>query len=112
STRKARRRRHVGRLASGGSGPVHAAALAAELGAETAVVPPLAGLFSSAGLLFARAEFHDVRFCRVDARNPDISRLRGLEAEMRAHLESRMGDGEGPREWMRSADVRYRGQNW
>ena len=54
-------------LAYGGSGPVHAAALAAELGARTAIVPPLAGLFSAAGLLYARAEFHDVRFCRVSA---------------------------------------------
>jgi N-methylhydantoinase A len=51
-------------LAYGGSGPVHAAALAAELGVRTAIVPPLAGLFSAAGLLFARTERHDVRFCR------------------------------------------------
>ena len=36
-------------LAYGGSGPVHAAALAAELGVRTAIVPPLAGLFSAAG---------------------------------------------------------------
>src|SRR5207248_2676641 len=58
-------------LAYGGSGPVHAAALAAELGVKTAIVPALAGLFSAAGLLFARTERHDVRFCKVSARDGD-----------------------------------------
>jgi len=98
-------------VAYGGAGPIHAAALAADLGVRTAIVPPLAGLFSSVGLLFARTEFHDVRFCRVDARSPDIEQLAQLEAEMRADLEERV-EGLGDVEWLRSADVRYRGQNW
>jgi N-methylhydantoinase A/oxoprolinase/acetone carboxylase beta subunit/N-methylhydantoinase B/oxoprolinase/acetone carboxylase alpha subunit len=94
-------------LAYGGSGPLHAAALAAELGVETAIVPPLAGLFSAAGLLFARTERHDVRFCKVSARGGDASELDRLEAEMRAAL-----DGDDVVAWQRVADVRYRGQNW
>jgi N-methylhydantoinase B/oxoprolinase/acetone carboxylase alpha subunit len=94
-------------LAYGGSGPVHAAALAAELGVETAIVPPLAGLFSAAGLLFARPERHDVRFCKVPARDGDASELDRLEAEMRAAL-----DRDDVVEWQRVADVRYRGQSW
>src|SRR5205823_36699 len=94
-------------LAYGGSGPVHAAALAAELGVKTAIVPPLAGLFSAAGLLFARTERHDVRFCKVKARDGDPAELRRLDAEMRAAL-----DGDDVVEWQRVADVRYRGQNW
>ena len=98
-------------LAYGGSGPIHVAALAAELGVRTAVVPPLAGLFSAAGLLLARAEFHDVRFCRVDGRDPDTEALEALDAEMRTYLEKQIGDG-GAVEWLRGADVRYRGQNW
>ena len=98
-------------VAYGGAGPIHAAALGAELGVRTAVVPPLAGLFSSVGLLFARTEFHDVRFCSVDARTGDLSLLARLEAEMRAALEERVA-GLGEVEWLRSADVRYRGQNW
>ncbi|MGI8420729.1 MAG: hydantoinase B/oxoprolinase family protein [Gaiellaceae bacterium] len=89
-------------IAYGGSGPVHAAALAAELGVRTAIVPPLAGLFSAAGLLVARAECHDVRFCRIDARSPDLDELRRLDAELRS----------AAGEWQRSADVRYRGQSW
>jgi N-methylhydantoinase A/oxoprolinase/acetone carboxylase beta subunit/N-methylhydantoinase B/oxoprolinase/acetone carboxylase alpha subunit len=97
-------------VAYGGSGPVHAAALAAELGARTALVPPLAGLFSAAGLLFARPEYHDVRFCRVSAREPDLDRLQRLDGEMRADLGARIGSS--PVEWRRVADVRYRGQSW
>ena len=73
-------------------GPVHAAALAAELGVRTAIVPPLAGLFSAAGLLFARAEFHDVRFCRVSAREPDLGVLERLDDEMRAGARRRDRD--------------------
>ena len=98
-------------FAYGGSGPVHAAALAAELGVKTAIVPPLAGLFSAAGLLFARAEFHDVRFCRIDARAPDFDLLEALDAEMRERLGEQIA-GRGATEWLRTADVRYRGQNW
>ena len=94
-------------LAYGGSGPVHAAALAAQLGVRTAVVPPLAGLFSAAGLLFARTERHDVRFCKVSARNGDPGELERLDGEMRAAI-----DGDDVVAWQRVADVRYRGQNW
>jgi N-methylhydantoinase B/oxoprolinase/acetone carboxylase alpha subunit len=107
STEKGRDPADFALIAYGGSGPVHAAALAAELGVTTAVVPPLAGLFSAAGLLFARAERHDVRFCKVGARDGDVDELRGYEAEMRAAIAT----GEEV-EWQRVADVRYRGQNW
>ena len=58
---------------------------------RTAIVPPLAGLFSAAGLLYARAERHDVRFCRVAARDGDVEELRRLEDEMRESLATRRG---------------------
>jgi 5-oxoprolinase (ATP-hydrolysing)/N-methylhydantoinase A len=111
STERGRDPREFALVAYGGAGPVHAAALAADLGVRTAIVPPLAGVFSSVGLLFARTEFHDVRFCRVDARSGDVEQLVLLEAEMRADLADRVA-GLGEVEWLRSADVRYRGQNW
>ena len=97
-------------VAYGGSGPVHAAALAAELGVRTAIVPPLAGLFSAAGLLFARAEYHDVRFCRVSAREIDLETLRLLDASMREHLSGLIAGAAS--EWQRVVDMRYRGQSW
>jgi N-methylhydantoinase B/oxoprolinase/acetone carboxylase alpha subunit len=98
-------------IAYGGSGPVHAAGLAAELGIQRILVPPVAGGFSAAGLLFARPEFHDVRFCRVNARAGDVSELLALEHEMRSALRGRIGQGDEIT-WRRSADVRYRGQSW
>lgn len=98
-------------VAYGGSGPVHAAGLAEELGIDTVLVPPMAGGFSAAGLLFARPEFHEVRFCRVNARAGDASTLRELDAEMRAALLARAGD-QAPVEFERTADVRYQGQSW
>ena len=83
SSEKGRDPREFALVAYGGSGPVHAAGLAAELGVRTVVVPPLAGLFSAAGLLFARTEFHDVRFCHVAADasgRRDAARARGRDA--------------------------------
>src|SRR5207244_6055550 len=50
---------------------------------------------------------HDVRFCKLSARDGDPAELRRLDAEMRAAL-----DGDDVVEWQRVADVRYRGQNW
>jgi N-methylhydantoinase A/oxoprolinase/acetone carboxylase beta subunit/N-methylhydantoinase B/oxoprolinase/acetone carboxylase alpha subunit len=111
STEKGRDPNDFVLLAYGGSGGIHAAALAAQLGVRTAIVPPLAGLFSAAGLLSARAEFHDVRVCRVDARAPDLALLGAIDAELRARLGARIGEAE-PFEWLRTADLRYRGQNW
>ena len=87
STEKGRDPADFALLAYGGSGPVHAAALAAELGVGTAIVPPLAGLFSAAGLLFARAEYHDVRFCRVErARARPRRAARGSTPRCATHL--------------------------
>ena len=111
SSEKGRDPKDFALVAYGGSGPIHAAGLAAELGVRTVLVPPLAGLFSAAGLLFARSEFHDVRFCQVDARDADLSLLRSLEKSMRDSLAESIGRGEAE-EWLRSADLRYRGQSW
>lgn len=100
-------------LAYGGSGPIHAAGLADELGIHTAVVPPLAGLFSAVGLLFARVEYNDVRYCRLDAKSPDHGSIAALEAEMRQSLSAKLrGTAEARMEWHRSADLRYKGQSW
>jgi N-methylhydantoinase A/oxoprolinase/acetone carboxylase beta subunit/N-methylhydantoinase B/oxoprolinase/acetone carboxylase alpha subunit len=111
STEKGRDPADFALIAYGGSGPVHAAGLAAELGIDTVLVPPVAGGFSAAGLLFARPEFHDVRFCRIDVRAGDAAELVGLDQEMRTGLLVGLrGDEEVT--WRRSADVRYRGQSW
>lgn len=111
SSEKGRDPRDFALMAYGGSGPIHAATLAGELGITTVLVPPVAGLFSATGLLFARQEFHDVRFCRIDAASGDVDEVRALDAEMRDGLRSLIGEGVAL-EWQRSADVRYNGQSW
>jgi N-methylhydantoinase A/oxoprolinase/acetone carboxylase beta subunit/N-methylhydantoinase B/oxoprolinase/acetone carboxylase alpha subunit len=111
SSERGRDPRDFALIAYGGAGPIHAAALADELGIETVLVPPLAGLFSAAGLLFARTEFHDVRFCEVDARGGDVGALSALDRELREALTAQIGDIRAV-EWQRSADARYVGQSW
>ena len=77
SSEKGRDPRDFALIAYGGAGPVHAAGLAEELGCQTVLVPALAGLFSSLGLLFARPEFHDVFPCHLDARRSTRPRSTG-----------------------------------
>jgi len=98
-------------MAYGGAGPVHAAGLATALKVGTVLVPPMAGFFSAVGLLYARQEFHDVRTCQLDARNVEPQTVAALYDEMQVNLES-SSSKEGHFAWLRTADVRYKGQSW
>jgi N-methylhydantoinase A len=111
SSEKGRDPREFTLLAYGGSGPIHAAGLAEELGLATVLVPPLAGLFSAIGLLFARPEFHDVRPCHLDARSADPAAVERLYAEMEAGLRGALSHLPEI-EWSRTAELRYEGQSW
>jgi N-methylhydantoinase A len=104
SSEKGRDPREFALIAYGGAGPVHAVGLAEELGCSTVLVPALAGLFSSLGLLFARPEFHDVHTCHLDAGAVDAAELEAIFVRLRAGL-----DGI---EFVRSAELRYGGQTW
>ncbi len=106
SSEKGRDPREFALIAYGGAGPVHAVGLAEELGCATVLVPALAGLFSSLGLLFARPEYHDVHTCHLDARSLEPRRAE----EAFAALERRLGLAGV--EWVRSAELRYDGQSW
>jgi N-methylhydantoinase A len=99
----------------GGAGPLHAAAIADELGMGTVVVPPLPGNFSALGLLIADVRRDFVR-TRVSATaNTTIT-------DLRAALEYLMRDGQAeltsagfPPERQRyaaSLDMRYVGQSF
>ncbi|HZG35295.1 MAG TPA: hydantoinase/oxoprolinase family protein, partial [Gaiellaceae bacterium] len=109
SSEKGRDPRDFALIAYGGAGPVHACGLAEELGCTTVVVPALAGLFSSLGLLYARPEFHDVHTCHLDARTTPVAELEAVYAELRRRLEPKVG---AETEWVRSAELRYGGQTW
>ena len=110
SSEKGRDPRELALVAYGGSGPIHAAGLAEELGVRTVLVPALAGLLSSLGLLFARPEHHDVRTCRLDARDTPPAKVEAVYAELEQGLAAAVGGG--PVEWVRSAELRYEGQSW
>lgn len=101
-------------IAFGGSGPVHAAGVARELGVRRILVPPQPGVFSAVGLLQARLEFHAKRtFLRRTAS------LRREELEEQLSIlegEARMGIGESLQytrfafdAW---AEMRYVGQGF
>ena len=108
SSEKGRDPREFALIAYGGSGPVHACGLAEELGCSTVLVPALAGLYSSLGLLFARPEFHDVHPCHLDARTVPPSELTSILDRLRARIAPSL---EGA-EWVPSVELRYGGQSW
>ena len=102
-------------LAFGGAGPLHAGALARELGIRSVVVPPSPGLLCALGLL--------VEDLRTDAVRTHVSRLDGetlprldklfaeMEAEALAWLERERVPA-GRRSLERWLDMRYVGQNY
>ena len=111
SSEKGRDPRDFALVAYGGAGPIHAVGLAEELGVTTVLVPPLAGLFSAIGLLFARPEFHDVRPCQLDAGSADPRAVEALYADMGASLRDKLHHL-AEVEWVRTAELRYEGQSW
>jgi N-methylhydantoinase A len=102
-------------VAFGGAGPVHANALAKELGIPTVLVPPSPGIASALGMLSTdiRHEFVATRRLRLDALTPTA--LEALFADFATEGEARLArDGVPPsdRRMQRSADLRYHGQSF
>ena len=90
STHRGRDPREFALVAFGGSGPIHAAHLAEELGTNRVIVPPVPGVFSAVGLLASGLEHHDVRSCSLadETLNPtEISkRVREMRTAMLKQL--------------------------
>ena len=82
STERGRDPRSFTLMAFGGSGPIHAAGLARELGISRVIVPPLPGLFSALGLLCSGIEHHDVRSCLLSGSELTAGALQDIRAEM------------------------------
>ena len=100
-------------IAFGGAGPVHAVALAEELGIPEVIIPPAPGAFSALGLVatdlkrdYARTLYADLGSVAPE-RVADI--FATMEASGAAMLEA-AGVPEERRALVRSADVRYRRQ--
>jgi len=100
-------------VAAGGGGPMHAAALAAELLVKRLVVPPYSGVFSAWGMSLAapRVDLVQTWIVRTSSVEPGAidECLARLEDEAAAAL---LGQGVDPSVLRcdRSADIRYRGQ--
>ena len=100
-------------FAIGGNGPVHAASLAEALRIRRIIVPPVAGLFSALGLLFADIEHRYVTafYRRLDeATASDINRAAGPLLAEATELLAEEGFGEEARDLSVAADIKYVGQ--
>ncbi|MEM6622081.1 MAG: hydantoinase/oxoprolinase family protein [Pseudomonadota bacterium] len=101
--------------AFGGAGPLHAAALAEELGMGHVLCPPIPGAFSALGLVTTDLKRDYVRtfYARADQATPDAlaQAFADLEAEGTAML-SRAGVPEARRHLARTVDARYTRQSY
>jgi len=99
-------------IAFGGAGPMHAVALAEEIGLPRVLVPRHPGNFSALGLLASDIKHDDVR-TRVGLLRERASLLEDLFVEMEAAARRQLDvEGFGPEteRLHRSLDLRYRGQ--
>ena len=97
-------------VVGGGAGPVHAAAVAVDLGMREVIVPRQSGVFCAVGMLFADLKHDLVRSYRAAGEQLDPERWRGLFTAM-ADEGRRTLVSEGARpeevEVRYSADLRY-----
>ncbi|MGI8311380.1 hydantoinase/oxoprolinase family protein [Saccharopolyspora hattusasensis] len=96
-------------VAYGGAGPLHATALARELGCPAVVVPPAPGVLSALGLLLAPPRFEASRTVLVDAREDLSQAWSELSTEARRELEKQGVTTEIS--LSKVADMRYAGQS-
>jgi N-methylhydantoinase A len=96
-------------VAYGGAGPLHATALARELGCRAVVVPPAPGVLSALGLLLAPARYEASRTVMAPADDDLSGAWQALEAQARGELQRQGVAGEIT--VSRVADARYAGQS-
>ena len=102
-------------LAFGGAGPLHAGALARELGIGTVMVPPGPGLLCALGLLVEDLRSDAVRTCVARLDDDTVDRLDGLFKDMEADASAWLDREAVPAErraLARWLDMRYAGQNY
>ena len=102
-------------VAFGGGGPLHAADLARELGAQNVVIPIMPGVTSALGLLVADLRYDVSATVRRSLASPDLGALSTVYADLEAQaLEQMARDGvdHGAVQLHRSADIRYARQSW
>ena len=112
STERGRDPRDFALVPFGGAGPLHAAAVAAELGIRRILVPPNAGVLSAYGLLASDVVSYDTLTQRLAVVAGTAQAVRERFAEMRRSAEAgfrELGIA-GPLRHEYSLDMRYVGQ--
>ena len=102
-------------VAFGGAGPMFACEVASQLGIETVIVPPAAGLLSSMGLLIAEPTHDFVKTVLRDASKADpreIERIFRRMEERGWRLLQKEGVKKADVGYQRFLDLRYRGQSY
>jgi N-methylhydantoinase A/oxoprolinase/acetone carboxylase beta subunit len=102
-------------VAFGGAGPVHAGALARDLGISTVIVPESPGVLSAFGLLVASVEYDHARTFRARAESVDFHRAAATLAELAALGREKLERDGAPMDRVTVtgfADMRYVGQSY
>jgi N-methylhydantoinase A len=112
STRRGHDPRDFVLAAFGGAGPLHAAALAAELAIAEVICPPIPGAFSALGLIGTdlKRDYVQTLHSTADAAALEAA-FRALEQRGTAMLD-RTGVPSGQRRFERSVDARYARQSF
>ena len=100
-------------VAYGGAGPLHASAVARELGISQIVIPRAPGLFSAFGMLFSDLRYDFVRTWYTPLDTASFDGLEGVYRELEADGRAAIGVASVvPEEIVvgRAADMRYVGQ--
>jgi N-methylhydantoinase A len=101
-------------IAFGGGGPLHASAIAREIGIPRVIVPPLPACFSALGMLMTDLKHDLVRTCARPLRG-DFGDVNRLLAQLRAEGTLTLADaGMQPSDVACAAylDLNYAGQQW
>jgi len=102
-------------VAFGGAGPMHAVALARELGIEKVIVPKSAGAFSAWGMLNTDIRHDASQTYIMPLENTDQDSIRERFGELEAGLCGLLADEQiasGDMRFARSLDMRYAGQEY
>jgi N-methylhydantoinase A len=101
-------------LAFGGGGPLHACAVAADIGVARIIVPASPGVFSAYGLLAADVRASAVRSLVAPADEATWRRVRGVFDELAHETDTALGEqgvAKADRSFVRELDLRYVGQS-
>ena len=99
-------------LPFGGAGPMHATALADELGMDTVLVPPVPGNLSALGFVTAQARHDLVRAMLLDLNDAALAEVKTALAALEAEGRTRLGDAAAQGAMQFSIGMRIKGQSF